>query len=80
MQDTFVLSELITSSIFYDASLTLATDSINMHMLNPGGSITAHLTSAISCINSEEEALFALGTTSGSIILLKLPPLKIKGE
>lgn len=76
----FVLSDHISTSIFYDASLSTATDSKNMHMLNPGGSITTHLLSATSFVNNDGEAVFALATSAGSIILLKLPPFGVTGE
>ncbi|XP_076451143.1 nuclear pore complex protein Nup160-like [Babylonia areolata] len=77
--ETFSLSEHISTSIFFDASLGTATDSKNLHLLNPGGSITAHLVSAASCLNGEGEALFALGTNAGTILLLKMPPVGITG-
>ncbi|XP_070200542.1 nuclear pore complex protein Nup160-like isoform X2 [Littorina saxatilis] len=77
--ETFALSEHISTSIFYDASLATATDAKNLHMLNPGGSITAHLISAATCISGEGEAMFALGTNAGSILLLKMPPVGITG-
>lgn len=80
LQETFALSENISTSIFYDASLATATDTKNLHMLNPGGSITAHLLSATSCVTGEGEAMFALGTNAGSILLLKMPPVGITGE
>ena len=79
-QEAFALSEHISTSIFYDASLATATDTKNMHMLNPGGSITAHLLSATSCVNGEGEAMFALGTNAGSILVLKVSPVGITGE
>jgi hypothetical protein len=78
-QESFSLSERIATSIFYDASLSTATDPRNMHMINPGGSIAAHLLSAASCVTAEADALFALGTNAGSVVLLKMPPVGISG-
>ncbi|KAL8614434.1 hypothetical protein ACOMHN_007770 [Nucella lapillus] len=77
--ERFSVADHISTSIFFDASLTTATDSKNLHLLNPGGSITAHLVSAASCVNGEGEALFALGTNAGTILLLKMPPVGISG-
>ena len=80
LQEAFSLSEHISTSIFYDASLATATDARNLHMLNPGGSIAAHLLSATSCVTGDGEAMFALGTNAGSILLLKMPPVGITGK
>lgn len=75
----FSVSEHIATSIFYDASLASASDLKNMHMINPGGSIGGHLLSASSAVTADGQALFAVGTTAGSILTLKMPPLGISG-
>ena len=74
------MSDNISTSIFYDALLQTATDARNMHMLNPGGSIAAHLLSAASCVTVDGDAVFALGTNTGSILLLKMPPVGVSGQ
>lgn len=55
-------------------------DARNSHMLNPGGTITSHFTAAASFYTLEGEGLFALANSSGSILLVKMPPLDIQGR
>lgn len=66
-------------SLFYDASIASSLDPRNTHMINPGGSITSHYHTAASYHTQEGEALFALASSSGSILLVKMPPLGIQG-
>ena len=49
-------------------------------MINPGGSITSHYHTAASYHTPEGEALFALASSSGSILLVKMPPLGMQGK
>jgi hypothetical protein len=67
-------------SIFYDASLAGATDAKNVHMLNPGGAITAQLHTAATHLTNDSEALFALASNIGSIVLVRMPALGIQGN
>lgn len=67
-------------SIFYDATVATATEAKNMHMLNPSGSITAHLLTAATHITSDGEALFVLATDAGGIIQVKMPALGVQGK
>ncbi|XP_071104860.1 nuclear pore complex protein Nup160-like isoform X1 [Haliotis cracherodii] len=66
-------------SIFYDATVATATEAKNMHMLNPSGSITAHLLTAATHVTSDGEALFVLATDAGGIIQVKMPALGVQG-
>ncbi|XP_046552449.1 LOW QUALITY PROTEIN: nuclear pore complex protein Nup160-like [Haliotis rubra] len=66
-------------SIFYDATVATATDAKNMHMLNPSGSITAHLLTAATHVTSDGEALFVLATDAGGIIQVKMPAMGVQG-
>ncbi|RUS77937.1 hypothetical protein EGW08_014311 [Elysia chlorotica] len=76
-QQTFVLTQQVTSSIFYDASLP--DDQKNQFLLAPGGSINAQLVRAASFVTEEGHALFAMATTTGTILLVTMPPLGIDG-
>lgn len=76
-QQTFVLTEQVTSSIFYDASLP--DDPKNQFLLAPGGSINAQLMRAASCVKEDGHALFAMATTTGRIFLVTMPPLGSSG-
>ncbi|XP_060078941.1 nuclear pore complex protein Nup160-like [Ylistrum balloti] len=72
-------SDQVVQSIFFDASLMTAADSKNMHMLNPGGSVTSHLHSAATFLNSDGDALFSFSSNTGNILLIKMPPPQVQG-
>ncbi|KAK3778515.1 hypothetical protein RRG08_024923 [Elysia crispata] len=76
-QQTFVLTEQVTSSIFYDASLP--DDQKNQFLLAPGGSLNAQLVRAASFVTEDGHALFAMATTTGTILLITMPPLGVNG-
>ena len=68
------------ASVFYDASIAGSLDQRNTHMINPGGSITSHYHSAATYYTMDGEALFALASSSGNILLVKMPPLGMQGK
>ena len=68
------------ASVFYDASIAGSLDQRNTHMINPGGSITSHYHSAATYYTQEGEAMFALASSSGNILLVKMPPLGMQGK
>lgn len=72
-------ADQVVQSIFYDASLMTAADSKNMHMLNPGGSVTSHLHSAATYLSRDGEALFSFSSNTGNILLIKMPPPQVQG-
>ncbi|GFR65481.1 nuclear pore complex protein Nup160-like [Elysia marginata] len=76
-QQTFVLTEQVTSSIFYDVSMP--DDPRNQYLLAPGGSINAQLVRAASCVQEDGHTLFAVATTTGTILLVTMPPLGVNG-
>ncbi|KAL5006888.1 hypothetical protein ScPMuIL_015694 [Solemya velum] len=66
-------------SVFFDASLTSACDPQNKHMLNPGGSITSQLYGAATYLTSDGEALYAIASSMGSVMLVILPAQGVQG-
>ncbi|KAL3841807.1 hypothetical protein ACJMK2_019908 [Sinanodonta woodiana] len=66
-------------SVFFDASLPTTTESRNMYMLHPGGSITSQFHTAATYLMTDGEAVFALANSDGSIVIIVMPPLGIQG-
>ncbi|XP_055957883.1 nuclear pore complex protein Nup160 [Patella vulgata] len=78
-QDSCFLTNAPSPSIFYDVSFVNTTDSRNMFLLNPSSTITTHLTTAATYVDSNGEALFCLSAETGGTILVKMPPLGVQG-
>lgn len=51
----------------------------NKYLLNHGGNFSSPIQGAASSQNGEGQALFALSSNEGSILLIKMPPLNMQG-
>lgn len=49
------------------------------YLLNHGGNFSSQIQGAASAQNGEGQALFALSSNEGSVLLIKMPPLNIQG-
>ena len=68
-------------SIFTDVSVFKVTAPGNSHNFNIIGISTTHqILAASSCLTKDGEAIFALSTSHGSVLLVKLPPHGIQGR
>ncbi|ESO97630.1 hypothetical protein LOTGIDRAFT_228261 [Lottia gigantea] len=72
-QEASYKSEARTPSIFYDVSYVNTTDSRNMFLINPSSTITTHLTTAATYLDSSGDALFCLSADTGGTILVRMP-------
>ncbi|XP_038053213.1 nuclear pore complex protein Nup160-like isoform X2 [Patiria miniata] len=66
-------------SIFADVSIASIRDTTNFHVIGQGGSATYEFQTSSSWLTSEGEAMFALATNAGSVVVVKLPPIGIQG-
>ena len=64
--------------MFADLSLAELRNEANFHLLNQSPSNYPHL--GATWLTNEGEALFAMATIGGSILLVKLPQYGIQGE
>ena len=72
------------ASIFTEASAAKVQESNNSHSINSpaaGAQVTTQMaTTAAGWLTNDGEALFAMATASGSILLVKLPPVGLAGN
>ncbi|PIK52025.1 putative nuclear pore complex protein [Apostichopus japonicus] len=66
-------------SIFANTSVTQFRDPSNFHEFNHGGSVTFDLQCTSAWLTPETKAWFALGTKGGSLLLICLTPIGLKG-
>ncbi|XP_071795537.1 nuclear pore complex protein Nup160-like [Asterias amurensis] len=66
-------------SIFADISVANFRDATNFHVMGQGGSTSYEFQTVSSWLTGDGEAVFALATTAGSVILVKLPPIGVQG-
>ena len=70
------------ASIFSDASVAPAQDPLNCHTLTHAASAVPapNVTAGAAWLSSDGEALFAMATDAGTVLLVKLPRVGIAGE
>ena len=73
-------SQKNAASILSDASLASARDHTNTYLLTATAGMVYRVHTAAAWLTNEGEGLFALATSTGSILLVKLPPYGIQGE
>ena len=66
-------------SIFADVSIKTAQQAGNSHIINMSGGPAYNVHAAAAWLTNDDEALFALATNLGSILLVKMPPYRIQG-
>ncbi|XP_013393121.1 nuclear pore complex protein Nup160-like isoform X1 [Lingula anatina] len=66
-------------SIFTDASVVNLCEPSDCHSISPVSNVAYSLHAAGAWLTTEGEALFALATSTGSILFIKLPPKGIQG-
>ncbi|XP_030848616.1 nuclear pore complex protein Nup160 isoform X1 [Strongylocentrotus purpuratus] len=67
------------TSIFADASVTNFRDASNIHEIVQGGAQTYEFQACGSWMTGDGEAWFALSVRSGSLVLVKMAPLGLRG-
>nr|XP_054757535.1 nuclear pore complex protein Nup160-like [Lytechinus pictus] len=67
------------ASIFADASVTNFRDASNMHEIVQSGSQTYEFQACGSWLTADGEAWFALSVRTGSLVLVKMAPLGLRG-
>ena len=67
-------------SIFSEASLQSITDPTGSHILGSTGIPICSVHLASSAMSATGEALFALATNAGSVVMIKLPPYGLPGK
>ncbi|XP_071956032.1 nuclear pore complex protein Nup160-like [Antedon mediterranea] len=72
-------SDCTISSIFADISIASIQDPANLYTLDQTGSHHHEIHTSSSCLTNEGEALFAMTTRKGSIILVKLTAIGLGG-
>ncbi|XP_078332937.1 nuclear pore complex protein Nup160-like isoform X1 [Crassostrea virginica] len=80
-------SKLIKNNIGYTQSsqpvpsiFSYASENLwSKYLLNHGGNFSSQIQGAASAQNGEGQALFALSSNEGSVLLIKMPPLNIQG-
>ncbi len=55
-------------------------DPSTMHCFNPSGQTANQISAAASWLTNEGEALFAIATTAGSVVVVKMPPYGIQSK
>ena len=66
-------------SIFADVSLAQFRESTNFHVISQSGTQSYEFHASASWLTNEGEALFAMATNVGSVVLIKLAPMGIQG-
>ncbi|XP_022094945.1 nuclear pore complex protein Nup160-like isoform X2 [Acanthaster planci] len=66
-------------SIFADVSIASIRDAANFHVIGQGGSAAYEFQTSSSWLTNDGEVMFALATNTGSVVLVKLPPIGIQG-
>ena len=72
-------SDATLPSIFTDASVVRAQDPAHSLNFNQSGPTFAAVTST-TWLTSDGHAMFAISTTGGTVLLVRLPPLGMQGE
>lgn len=75
----YTSSEQPIPSIFLNASVAVATDPRNKHMVSPPGTMTTQLSCAATYLTDQGEALYAFSSNAGNLLMVKLPPADVDG-
>ncbi|XP_041365360.1 nuclear pore complex protein Nup160-like [Gigantopelta aegis] len=74
-----ITSDSAALSVFHNASLSDKMYPQDKHMLNPSGNTSYSVLTAATYVTGDGDALFALGTSTGGVVLVRMPPAGLQG-